>query len=182
MLGELADVSISPVVGCRGGNVFDEVAPRHRRQGLGLAHKLGVVGYFRADHAVDRTSLSDMAGQSASVNIGDAHNALASEIFVQRLAATKITRQRAKLLDNERSNLNFLAVRLDIFRGYAIITDERIGHRHNLSSIGRVGENLLITSHACVENHLARAVALCSEGQACHYKSVSQGQLAYFAV
>ena len=92
-------------------------------------------------------------GQGAGVDSGNRHDSVIHEILPQRLVGAPIAGDGRLLADDEPSHLG--PARLDVFRGDAVVANLRTGHRDNLPGIGRVGQDLLIPRHVCVEHHLA---------------------------
>ena len=57
------------------------------------------------------------------------------------------------LPDNKSGNLRLH--RLKVVKIDAVVSDKRIRHRHDLSGVRRVGENLLVTGDTRIKNNLA---------------------------
>ena len=72
--------------------------------------------------------------------------------------------------------------RLEVFRIRTIVPDERKGHRHDLATVGRVGEDLLVAGHRRVEDDLAGACARRAEGLAGEHAAVLERESADHAV
>jgi hypothetical protein len=58
----------------------------------------------------------------------------------------------------------------------SIIADERIGHRHDLPAIRRIGQHLLIAGHGSIETNLADARFGSAKGFALENPSIFQGE------
>ena len=59
-----------------------------------------------------------------------------------------------KILANDKAgNLRF--GRFNVVKIDTVVSDERIGHRHDLSRVRRVGEDLLVAGDTRIENNLA---------------------------
>ena len=60
---------------------------------------------------------------------------------------------RRQLLDDEPGDVRPAA--LDVLAVDAVVPDQRVGHRHDLPLVGRIGEDLLVPGHRGVEDDLA---------------------------
>ena len=58
----------------------------------------------------------------------------------------------------------------------AVVADERIGHRHDLARVGRVGEHFLVAGHAGVEDDFAEGLARRAKRAAGEDGAVFEGQ------
>jgi hypothetical protein len=56
------------------------------------------------------------------------------------------------------------------------IADMRIGQGNDLATIGRIGEDFLVTGHGGIEHHLATGNAICADGLALENRSVGEGE------
>ena len=100
---------------------------------------------------------------------------MAFEIAFQRAVRTEIADPAAQLADDESAYPGASA--LGILVVDPVIADLRVRHRHDLAVIGRVGEDLLISRHARVEDDLAIDLATCPEGPPRKDRPVFQSQL-----
>ena len=66
--------------------------------------------------------------------------------------------------------------RLHIFQVDPVVADQGIGHGDDFPGIGGVGENLLITGHAGIEDHLAGDLPGRAEGLAMKNPAVGKGE------
>ncbi len=69
------------------------------------------------------------------------------------------------------------ARRLIILRRHPVVTDERGGHRHDLSCVGRIGQDFLIAGEARVEDDFAKGKFVVAARQTpAKYRPVLQDQ------
>jgi hypothetical protein len=64
-----------------------------------------------------------------------------------------VTRERAQLFNDEPPHLGRFT--LDVEEVGSVISDEWIGHGHDLASVGGIGKHLLIAGHCRVEAYFA---------------------------
>ena len=86
---------------------------------------------------------------------------MAGQKFMKRTVAAAMTRQFAVLSDYQSARL--YPPGFEVLRVNAVIADQRIGKSHELSCIGRVRQDFLITGHAGVEHHFSKAICLGTE-------------------
>src|SRR6476620_7187806 len=63
-----------------------------------------------------------------------------------------------------------------VLRGNTIVTDQRIGHAHQLTLEGRIRADFLVSGHCGGEDDLAGAFGASPGSPATEYAAVSQGQ------
>ena len=117
-------------------------------------HRLGL-GHARLsrEKAVQRAAHAELLGERACINALDAGNTVLLKVVAERPIRAPVADDRRQLADDEARGVR--PPRLDVLRVHAVVADERVGHRHDLALVGRVGENLLIPGHRGVETHLA---------------------------
>ena len=92
---------------------------------------------------------------SARVSIpSNARNSASPKESVQISARTPTAWHGAQFLDDEPANLRNIALHVQGIG--AVVTDQRIGHGHDLAPVGRIREHLLITGHRRIEADFAR--------------------------
>ena len=64
-----------------------------------------------------------------------------------------IGRAAAEFFDNKAFDMN--GVRLNILIINPVITDQRIGHHHDLAGVGRVSQDFLIAGHGGIKDSFA---------------------------
>ncbi len=106
--------------------------------------------------------LTQNARQAAGIDAGDGNNAVLAQVVIQRLLAAPVAGEQWQVADNQTGGLN--RVGLDIFGSDTGITDVGIGQRHNLTRIGGIGEDLLVTGHGRVEHDLANTGTVGADG------------------
>ena len=62
----------------------------------------------------------------------------------------------------------------------AVIANVGVGHHHDLSMVGRIGEDFLVARHARVEAQLPAGFATGAYRKTIHHYTVRKGQLARF--
>ncbi|MNY77036.1 hypothetical protein D3C86_2168130 [compost metagenome] len=70
--------------------------------------------------------------------------------------------------------VNERADRFEVVAGDAVVADERIRHRDDLTAVGRVGQYFLITGHPGVEHDFAGRFAFAAERLADKQRAVFQ--------
>ena len=84
-----------------------------------------------------------------------------SQIFVERHFGAPVAGDLGQFFDDESAHMRrvaFLIERID-----AVISDQRIGHRHDLSAVRGIGQHLLIAGHGGVETNFTDARAGCAK-------------------
>jgi hypothetical protein len=76
---------------------------------------------------------------------------------LERTAAAPVARRILIFPDDEAFKINPGGLHILVID--AGVADQRIGHRHDLTLVGRIGEDLLVAGHAGVENRLAQHLA-----------------------
>src|SRR5206468_664011 len=81
----------------------------------------------------------------------------------------------AKLADDEAADPRPTA--LAVLGVDAVVADHGVGHRHDLTMIRRVGQDLLIPGHARIENDLSIHLSAGAERPTCKYGAVFEREL-----
>src|SRR5437763_9062148 len=97
------------------------------------------------------------------------------EILVQRAGRAEIAHPAAQLAEHEAADPRPAA--LGVLVVDPVVADLRVGHRHDLAVVGRVGEDLLVTRHARVEDDLAVDLTTGAKGRSCEDCAVFQREL-----
>src|SRR5215471_2510295 len=103
--------------------------------------------------AAHRSFQTDMPYESARVDAGDNWNSMLREVLVERFGRPPVAWNRRHALDDECFQERFAG--FDIFGIDAGVADQRIRHRDDLTGVGGVCQDLLITRHGCIENDFA---------------------------
>ena len=117
-----------------------------------------------------------MAHQGPGVNAPDAHHTVLGEPVVEASFGAPAAGHRRQLAGDHPTGvgpLSFAVSRVD-----AGVTQFRIGEGDQLAGIAGVGDDLLITGHACVEHHFADDGPPCSEALAAQQGAIGQDQQA----
>ncbi|MNI95487.1 hypothetical protein D3C73_1537590 [compost metagenome] len=80
--------------------------------------------------------MADDPGQHPGVNVADARNAILFQQIVDAVFSAPVARHTLMTAHNEA--VNEWAHGFKIVTRNAIVPDQRIGHRHDLSAVGRV--------------------------------------------
>ena len=120
-----------------------------------------------------------MLGEGAGVDVVDAEHFVFGQIVVEALGGAPIGRDAAELADDETTHLNL--IRFRILGIDAVVPDLGIGHGHDLSSVGGIGQNFLITGHGGVKTNLAGGGAIVSKGGSLESPPVFKCQKSFFA-
>ena len=96
----------------------------------------------------------------------------AIEKFGQRFVRAPVARDARQIADDETRRIDLR--RLEILGRRAGVADVGTGQRDDLSRVGRVGENFLITREGGVENDFACGVAFGSDRLSAEDRSVGQ--------
>lgn len=95
-----------------------------------------------------------MKGQGPSIHLGDPGDAIPLQIALKAFVRSPIGRRPGRLAHHKARDAGERG--LQILPIQPVVPDHRVGHRHQLPRVGRIGEDFLIAGHAGVENHLAK--------------------------
>ncbi len=169
-----------PRAGLFGHHLAHQVAPHQARAGLGLLDQTGVVEIFGRKHSLERPVLANPADQRSGINARNAHHAVLPQVFFQCSAGAKVTGHAAAITNHETGQLRPGA--FDVLVVDAVIADLGIGHRHDLATVARIGEDFLIPGHRRVKTHFAVDFPRGSKRMPRIDRSILQGQLGNFHV
>ena len=154
----------APVERRRASDRADQVAALHAGGRLRLRDERVRVDRPRADDAAHDAGRAQQSRQRAGVDTGDADDAVRREIVVQRPGGPPVAGDRRIVAHDESGHARCAG--LPVLRlGNAVVSDLRTGHRDDLPGVRRIRQDLLITRHARVEDHLA-GVDACSAHRA----------------
>ena len=125
--------------------------------GLRLVHERGIVRVLGREHTGHRPADAQPPHQGAGVDAFHAQDLVLTQIGVEVAQGPEVARDPRELADNETFNL--WPARFRVFGIGPVVADERIGHRDQLSPVRRIGQHLLVTGHARIENDLAEGLA-----------------------
>ena len=94
-----------------------------------------------------------MARQRAGIDAAQPRKAVATQLILEGSLTARMADVGGELPHHQRTALD--PIRLGGIVTAAVVADERIGHHHHLSRVGRIGDHLLVAAHAGVEDHLA---------------------------
>ena len=153
-----------PGEGFPGHDFAGEVAAEQSGALPSLVHEAGVIEIGRRQDALHRPPDPRQPHQGAGVDALDADDAVSGQKRFQRFLRAEVANPAAELANHEASDPG--ATALQILVVDPVIADFGVGHRHDLTVIGGVGKDLLITRHARVEDDLAIDLAPGAKGPA----------------
>ena len=115
------------------------------------------------------------AGDGPGVHPADARDALGLQVFVQGLVTLAVAGLVTMLPDYKPGDPYF--GRLEVLGIDTVVAHKRISQGNQLTSIRRIGEHLLVTGHAGIEDHLAVALHPGAHGLAPVHRPVLQHQV-----
>ncbi len=158
-----------PVVVLRRGDFRDEVAAAHGGGGAGaldgfalrqLGGEAGALGAVGAQQA----------GELAGVDAFDAGDAVAGEPVAEGFLGAPVGMEPGEFADGEAAHLG--AGGFVVFFADAVVADERVGHRDDLSPVGRIRQHFLVAGHGGVEAGFARHRSRGAEGASLENRTV----------
>src|SRR5256712_3993141 len=161
-----------PGVGRVGRDFGHQVAADEPGQGPGALEEASGIGLDRGDDAVLGAVVPQVARQRARVDVLDTHDAVAPEVLVEARAGAEVRRDGRRLFDDE--PVDPRPPRLLVLLVDAVVADHRVGHRDDLPSIRRIGQDLLIPLHGGIEDDLTRGFSLRAERPAPERAPVAQ--------
>ena len=145
--------------------------------GAARARSTSVSGLSRADGAVLRAVVAQVARQLARVDVGDADDAVARKVGVERLLRAIVRDDRALFADDEAGDLRLVVDALGVLIVDAGVADLRRGHRHDLTGVRRIGQHFLVAGHAGREHDLTDGAGIGAEGSARENGAVGEGEV-----
>ena len=143
----------------------------------GLVHQAGVVQVGGGENSLHRPLDPGQANQGSGVDSLEADDAVPGQERIERLLCTEVAGPAAQLANHESPDPG--ATALPILVIDPVVADLGIGHGHDLAMIGGVGEDLLVSRHARVEDDLAIDLAPGAEGPAGEDRSVLECEFRY---
>ncbi|MNC39233.1 hypothetical protein D3C75_878820 [compost metagenome] len=118
--------------------------------------------------------VADNAGQHPGVDLADSGNAIFLQQVVYAVFSTPVAWHFLMAAHNKAVYKR--THRFEIIAGDAVVSDQRICHGNDLSTIRRVRQHLLITCNPCVKYNLACHFAFSAKCGACKKRSVLKQQ------
>ena len=116
-------------------------------------HYLSRIAFGPDDSPLHRTMRTDLAGHGPGVDIAQAGNIAFFQVTDDAAFFAPVAGFGAQLGGDKTAHERFSRlVELGI---HPVVADQRVGHRHNLTSIGGVGQHFLISGHAGIEHDFA---------------------------
>ncbi len=128
---------------------------------------------FGAEAGAHGAERAEVLGERAGVDALDAEDAVAGEVFGERLAGAPVGRDLAEFADDEGADVRpggFGVLRVD-----PVVADLRVGHRDDLAAVGGIGDDLLVSGHRGVETNFPGGGSGGSEGGSFETASVFKG-------
>ena len=164
-----------PFIAAFDADDLGQIRARQTAEGARLRHgEIGVDIRPGNDATGLRPAAAQAAGQRARVQAGDGHHIARAQVGVQRLAPAPAAVGARQITDHQPGGVNLR--RLLVVRVAADVADVRIGERHDLPAVRRIGEDFLIAGQGGVEHHLADAVAAGADGGAVQQRAVGEGE------
>src|SRR5690606_20778723 len=115
--------------------------------------KLRFIQHLGRNDGIHRSFVADMAYKRPCVDIGNTHEVVVFKILLDGLVGLFTAVVYAIALADQTCNLD--PARLRLLISDAVIADMGIGGYHDLTIIGRIGKNLLVTGGAGIETDFA---------------------------
>ena len=146
----------TPLIGAFGA---DNASQIHAGKSRELLRKLnGLLGLYLAGN--DATGLGALlpedAGQLAGIDTRDSLQIPAPQEFLERHFRPPVAFQQGQITNHKTSCENLLTLKVSTVR--AGITDMGVCQCNDLTSVGRVSENLLIARHGGIKNYLTNSL------------------------
>src|SRR5690606_21989571 len=125
--------------------------------------------------AVLRAVVSDVAREGPCVEIADGDDGVSAQVRGQVLLRTPVRDEGARVADHEARYVGGLAA-LRVLTVDARVADMGRGHRHDLTGVGGIRQDLLVAGHACREHDFAGALPVGSETPTLEHGSVGEGE------
>ena len=152
--------------------------PGHRRASRSEHIKIEPAGRLVGNDGVRHAFFANERGECAGVEASEPDNAAAfqPEIEMPRGAVIRRLRDRGVQHDAARARRGREVDGFDVLLVGADIADVREGEGDDLSGVGRIGQDLLVTGHRGVETDLAHGVAGRAETDAFEHGAVGKHQ------
>src|SRR3989454_2819536 len=151
------DVLVRILVRLLDRDLAGEIPPDHLRGLLNLFQEGGFVVVDKRYDAAHRTLQADVTHQSARIDIRNGRYAVLRQVGLEALRRPPVAGHWRQVADDE--SFEERLPRFDVLGIDAGIADERIGHRNDLTGIGRVGKNFLVARHRSIENDFTHGLA-----------------------
>src|SRR5262245_39250861 len=168
---------LAPLERFCGHDLLDHVAPDNAGAVAGLVHQRCVVEVGRGQDAGHRAADAEFPHQCSRVDPFDSNYLVICQVLVETERGAVVAGVAGEFPNDKAFDVG--AARLSIFGRDAVVADVRVGHRDDLTLVRRVGEHLLVASHAGVEHHLAKRLTRRAERPAGVYGSVFECKFRY---
>ena len=165
----------APLVGFFGADDFRQIHALQAREAAGRCD-----GSFfrnvvaRHDATVLRAFLTQDARQAASVDTGDGHNIVGFQVVGQGHGVAPVASNQRQITDYQTCGPD--TIRLGVFRGSTGVANMRVSQGHDLLSVGRIRQDLLVASHCGVKHHLTNGLTVGPNGFAAKNAAISEGE------
>src|ERR1022692_5175168 len=161
-----------PLVNVASGDFFGEIGAIHLRNGARLGDEFVGVGFQGGDHAAHHAVSTQMANQSAGVDLAHHGNLVALEIVLSNLLRPPVGADARKLAHDQSLDVRtrgFVVVGVG-----AVIADFGIGENYDLPGVGGIGEDFLVAGDGGVKNNFPVTFAFCAVAFAVEDPSIFQ--------
>ena len=154
--------AFAPFVVFGSGHFPGQVHALHARERGRQADRFWLVD-FRAgnDGGALGAFFAQNSRQAACIDVGNRHHAVALQVGRQALRRPPVAVDPGAVTDDQARSHRSL--RFLIFRVTAGVADMRVGQGHDLTRVGGVGQDLLVTGHRRIENRFADGVPACPD-------------------
>ena len=134
------------------GHFRSEVAAHEPFGCFRFFNQAGLVEIFGGNHALHGALVADMQRDGTGIDLIYTNLAVFFKIVGQRLGCPPVAVDPGAFTDHKALGKN--AARFGVFVIDAVVSNKGIGHGDDLSMVGGVGQNFLISGHGGVENQL----------------------------
>src|SRR5262249_18427643 len=142
-----------PGIGFIAGHFLDEINTDETSTFLNPLLQAFAVKIDGRNDSLLGTDVADMSSETPSIDLAESHHLVSAQVFFERESSPPVGINAARFLDDEAFDKG--PATLDILLRNAVIADHRISHGDDLTVIGRIGQNFLITHHRGVKHHFA---------------------------
>ncbi len=166
--------ALGPVIDLGGADLPGQVHALEAGEAPGRRKGCLLVDLAGHDAAILGALLPQDAGQAPGIDVGDGHHPEAGQVVRQGLAAAPAAHQGWQVTNHQTGRVH--TGRFLVLRIHTGVADMGIGQGDDLTGVGRVGQDLLVTGHGGVEHHLADGLTRGTDGDAMEQTAVFQCQ------
>ncbi len=170
--------AFAPFVALGGGHFLRQIHALQPGKTPRQFQRLGFIGLTqrltRQQASTLGTLVTQNARQTTGIDIGDTDNIARLEVVRQALLTAEAARQQRQVANHQTCRPDFCG--LFVFAVNAGITNMGIGQGHDLTSVGGVGQDLLIAGHGGIENHFTNRMPVRTDGNTPKNTAVFKGE------